>query len=123
MFDCPQVDLLTTRANVKLPLCAFPVLVPVAWKLRCFSEFLEWPRCLCISLLRSSKTGLVESDAYDKSLLVPGTSSLALEGVVLLALLMEELLEVPLLLNLLVQPHVWKSHRGLEMLQLHAQKL
>ena len=48
----------------------------------CVSASLEWFQCLCISPLYSSKTGLVESDAFDILFLVPGRSCLASKGVV-----------------------------------------
>ena len=40
-----------------------------------------------------------------------------------LSILMDITLKLPLLQNLLVQPHLWKFHRGLESLRLHAWKL
>ena len=48
---------------------------------RCISPSLEQSRCLYIFPLCSSKAGFVKSDAFDKSLLDPGSSSPALEGV------------------------------------------
>ena len=62
--------------------------------------------CLLISLHRFSKTSLVKSDAFNKS-------PLGLGGFAdLLALLVEEPLELPLLWNLLVQPHVKVPQRS-----------
>ena len=60
-----------------------------------------------------------------RSLCDPGGFNMATKGVFpyLVALLVEEPLELPMLWNLLVQPHVRKFHRGLELLCLHTWNL
>ena len=47
-----------------------------------FSTFLERSLCLLVSPLLSSQTGIVESDAFDRSLLGTGSSSLGPEVIV-----------------------------------------
>ena len=60
-----------------------------------------------------SRVNFVKSDAFNKSLDGPGSSSLILREwlVDLLVLSVEELLELPMQWNLQVQPHVRRLHR------------
>ena len=80
------------------------------------------PQRICLSSLHSALLGLVKSPSF----LGSHCSFLLSEGVVhtdLSSLLVEEPLELPLLWNLLVQPHIWRFHHSLGTLRLHAWKL
>ena len=48
----------------------------------CFPAFLEQSDCLHLSRLHSHSAGLIESSAFDRALLGPGSSMLASERVV-----------------------------------------
>ena len=78
--SCPLMDLLATRANEA---SIMYVSSPGSQGLgtRCFSTPLELSYSLRVYPLCSSKTSLVKSDAFEKSLLGPGSSSLASKGV------------------------------------------
>ena len=94
---------------------------------RMFSASLGQSDYLFLPAIRSSKIGLVKSNAFADSLDDPGSSSMATKRVVhrctVLALLVEEPLELPILWKTLVQPHMRKFHRGLDSLRLYARKL
>ena len=83
----PSARCLVVHTEFLLPeqtqsiLCMCLVLDPMAWKQNPFHH--PWHDLVDMYLpLHTSETSLVESDDFDESLLGPGCSSLASEGVV-----------------------------------------
>ena len=95
---------------------------------RCFLAPLKQSHCLHITPFCSSKTGLVESDAFNKSFpfFDPGSSSQTSAGVVhssafffFFFFLNGRTSQAPLAWNLMIQQHIRTFHRGLETLTSH----
>ena len=109
------VDLFATRVNTKFPIYVLPISDTVSWKEDAFQH--RWDDLsVCaihpFTLLRQ----VVLRVMLSCSLFILATKEWFTD---LLTLLVEEPLELHMLWVLLVQPHVRKFHKGLELLYLH----
>ena len=90
----------------------------MAWK----QDVLQHPchhLCLYLPAVCPAQADLIKSAFFDRALVGSGGTVVTTEEwfVDLLSLLIDEPLELPQVWNLLVQPHVLKFHRGLEVTQ------
>ena len=75
LWGCTHIDLFVTTANMKLPLLYLCPQFQIPWlESKMLLNFLGMISVLVSFPLCSSETGLVKSDAFDKSCLGPGGS-------------------------------------------------
>ena len=113
-----------SHLNHKLPVYVFPLLDPQAWKENAFHilwDHLKPYTFLLFAVIQSIINKVMVSDGLsliEVTPLCPHSEWFP----DLLSLLVAEPLKLPRFWNLLIQPHVWKFHQGLDILHLHAWK-
>ena len=119
VFGLPHIDLLATQTTSKLPM-----LDPMAWKQDTSQRHFDNLKFFYFFVICPSKTGLVKRDtSTGSSMVLVAPLWPQKEWFAQLVFLVEEPLGLPMLWNLLVQPHVRKFQRGLQKLQLNTWEL